>query len=91
MEKKAKVTPSIRAKRFKEIEDLTEVTTELKLQELSRERAQYTYCDDKARVYTQEMEPVRKKKNAYYNTSLNCSKKRTNVVPAEEEKDAECF
>ena len=52
MEKKVKVTPSLRAKRIKEIEEhLTEVTTELKLQERPRERAQKTNCDDKAGVY----------------------------------------
>lgn len=60
-EKTVKTTPNLRVKRIKEIdEDLEEANTELKLLQHSRERARNVNCDDKARVYTQEMEPVRK-------------------------------
>lgn len=41
---------------------MEEVSTELKLLQRSRERARNVNCDEKARVYTQEMEPLRKKK-----------------------------
>lgn len=41
---------------------MEEVSTELKLLQRSRERARNVNCDEKARVYTQEMEPLRKTK-----------------------------
>ena len=62
-ETRVKTTATLRAKRIKEVqEDLEEVSTELKLLQRSRERARNVNCDEKARVYTQEMEPLRKKK-----------------------------
>ena len=62
-EKKVNTMATVRAKRIKDIqEDLEEASTELRLLQRSRERARNINCDDKARLYTQEMEPVRKKK-----------------------------
>lgn len=62
-ETRVKTTATLRAKRIKEVqEDLEEVSTELKLLQRSRERARNVNCDEKARVYTQEMEPLRKTK-----------------------------